>query len=61
MKELGYGKNYKYAHDYEDHIVDQQHLPDKLKDRKYYFPTELGFEAKIKRRFEEIRAKLKKK
>ncbi len=37
MKELGYGKGYKYAHDYEGHVVNQQHLPDKLKDRKYYF------------------------
>lgn len=36
MKELGYGKDYKYAHDYEGHVVNQQHLPDKLKDRRYY-------------------------
>lgn len=35
MKELGYGKGYKYAHDYTDAKVDQQHFPDKLKDRKY--------------------------
>ena len=30
MQDLGYGKDYKYAHDYEDHIVDQQHLPKEL-------------------------------
>jgi putative ATPase len=35
MKELGYGKGYKYAHDYKDAIVDQEHLPDELKGRKY--------------------------
>ncbi len=35
MKELGYGKGYKYAHDFKDAKVDQQHMPDKLKDRKY--------------------------
>lgn len=35
MKELGYGKGYKYAHDYKDAKVDQQHFPDELKDRKY--------------------------
>ncbi len=60
MRKLGYGKGYKYAHDFDDHIVDQQHLPDKIKDHRYYFPTELGFEAKIKARLERIREKLAK-
>jgi putative ATPase len=50
MKELEYGKGYKYAHDYEDAQVDQQHLPDSLKGRKYYHPTERGFEEEIKKR-----------
>ena len=36
MKELGYGKGYKYAHDYKDKKVEQEHMPDKLKDKKYY-------------------------
>lgn len=35
MKELGYGKNYKYAHDFKNKKVNQQHMPDELKDRKY--------------------------
>src|SRR3990170_4362675 len=35
MKKLGYGKNYQYAHNFPDHVVDQQHLPDELKTRKY--------------------------
>jgi len=59
MKEFGYGKGYKYAHDFDNHIVEQEHLPEKLRGRKYYIPTEQGFEAKVKRRFEEIRRKLR--
>jgi putative ATPase len=47
MKNLGYGKDYKYAHDYEGHFVEQQNLPDAIKNRRYYFPTELGFEKTI--------------
>lgn len=37
MKGLGYGKGYQYAHDYEGAAVEQQHLPDKLRERRYYF------------------------
>ncbi len=48
MKNLGYSKDYKYAHSYEGNKVDQQHLPDKIKDKIYYEPTENGFEKKIK-------------
>ena len=36
MKEFGYGEGYKYAHDYEGGYVEQQYLPDKIKDKKYY-------------------------
>ncbi|MDD4364100.1 MAG: replication-associated recombination protein A [Atribacterota bacterium] len=50
MKEMNYGKGYQYAHDYEDAIVEQQHLPDKLKNKRYYIPTERGFEKQIKRK-----------
>lgn len=52
MKAWGYGKGYKYAHDYEDAHVDQQHLPDALKDRTYYEPTDRGIEGKIRKSFE---------
>ena len=45
MKQSGYGKGYKYAHDYPDAKVDQVHLPESLKDRKFYKPTNRGFEA----------------
>lgn len=47
MKNLGYGKGYKYAHDFEGHFVEQQNLPDQIKNKRYYFPTELGFEKTI--------------
>lgn len=48
MKDLEYGKDYQYAHDYLDALVQQQHLPDQLKNRKYYFPTNRGLEKDIK-------------
>lgn len=50
MKELDYGKEYKYSHDYEGHFENQQYLPDELKDKVYYKPTGIGEEAKIKER-----------
>ena len=48
MSDLGYGIGYKYAHDYEGHIVDQQYLPDEMAGTVYYEPTGLGYEQKIK-------------
>jgi len=53
MREVGYGDAYKYAHDYEGHFVEQQNMPDSLKDRRYYAPGDLGFEAEIKARMKE--------
>ena len=55
MKGLGYGKGYEYAHDLEEKVADMQCLPDNLKDRVYYRPTEEGIEKRIKARLEEIR------
>ncbi len=52
MKEWGYGKGYQYAHDFADAKVDQQHLPDQLIGRRYYFPTDRGHEGKIKGKLE---------
>jgi len=40
LKQMGYGKGYKYAHDFEGAQVDQQHLPDELKDARFYEPTD---------------------
>ena len=56
MKELGYGSDYKYAHDFEEKVTDMQCLPDALAGRRYYLPTEQGTEAKFKQRLESIRA-----
>ncbi len=56
MKEWGYGKGYKYAHNFEDAQVDQQHLPDNLKGRIYYEPTDRGLEEKIKQKLDARRA-----
>lgn len=50
MKDLNYGKDYKYSHNYEGHFEKQQYLPDELKDKVYYKPTGIGEEAKIKER-----------
>jgi putative ATPase len=52
MEKLGYGKNYKYAHNFPDHIVEQQHMPKELEGRKYYSPAESGHENQIKQRLQ---------
>ncbi|MFP3975147.1 MAG: replication-associated recombination protein A [Dehalococcoidia bacterium] len=52
MRQLGYGKGYRYAHDYPEHFVKQQNLPDSLQGRKYYEPGDQGFETEIARRLE---------
>jgi putative ATPase len=55
MKGLGYGKNYQYAHDTEAKVADMQCLPDSLRDRVYYRPTNEGVEKRIRERLEEIK------
>ena len=57
MKDLGYGKDYKYAHNFEGHYVEQQHLPDSVKDKHFYTPGELGYEHQIANRLKEWRQK----
>ncbi|MDX2107548.1 MAG: replication-associated recombination protein A [Candidatus Melainabacteria bacterium] len=47
MNEIGYGKGYKYAHDYADGKADMKCLPDELSGRKYYNPSKRGFEGKL--------------
>ena len=47
MKDSGYGKDYKYPHDYEDHFVEQSYLPESLEDRIYYKPSDSGVEKEI--------------
>ena len=55
MKELGYGKDYQFAHDAEEKLTNMQCLPDSLAGREYYRPTEEGTEGKIKKRLQEIK------
>ncbi len=55
MKAFGYGEGYQYAHNLEAKVADMQCLPDNLKDRVYYHPTDEGVEKRIKARLEEIR------
>jgi putative ATPase len=59
MKDLGYGARYRYAHDYDDAAIDQQHLPEPLAGRTYYEPTDRGFEARLKERMAEMMERLK--
>ena len=55
MKNLGYGKGYQYAHDAPEARVDQEHLPEALRGRTYYRPTDRGLEAELSRRLAEWR------
>lgn len=55
MKDIGYGKGYQYAHDYKDKLTAMQCLPDSLKDKTYYHPTEQGVEGRFKQRLEYIK------
>ena len=52
---LGHGIGYKYAHDYPNHYVKQQYLPDGLTDRKFYRPSENGYEQQIREYFHKIK------
>ncbi len=63
MKELGYGKDYKYAHNYENAYAPQDYLPDEIKGQQFYAPTDRGYEKTVKQRLEkwrEFKEKLKK-
>jgi putative ATPase len=54
MKAEGYGRGYQYAHDYDDKVTAMECLPDSLRGRRYYHPTDQGLEARIRQRMEEI-------
>jgi putative ATPase len=58
MKDLGYGRDYKYAHDYSETYVAQHYLPETLQGNYYYFPREQGYERNIKQRVENWRSRL---
>lgn len=55
MKDLGYGKDYEYSHDYKYHMTDMVCLPEALKDRVYYVPKDQGSELKVKKRMQDIK------
>ena len=56
MKDLGYSKGYQYAHELESKVAAMQCLPDSLRDRVYYLPTNEGVEKRIRERLAEIKA-----
>jgi putative ATPase len=60
MKDLGYGRDYKYAHNYDDAYAPQQYLPDQLQGNLYYIPQERGYEKQIKQRLDHWRSLLNK-
>jgi putative ATPase len=61
MKELGYGKGYQYAHDLKDKVADMECLPESLKGRQYYHPTDQGMERRIQEILAEIKQRKKRK
>jgi putative ATPase len=61
MRGIGYGKDYKYAHDYEDAYVPQNYLPERLRGQRFYLPTERGHEKRIKGLLEQWRSLQEKK
>ena len=54
MAHFGYGKGYQYAHHASDRLTDMQCLPNNLKDRRYYRPTDEGFEKRLKEKLQAI-------
>ncbi|GBD25495.1 Replication-associated recombination protein A [bacterium HR30] len=60
MRELGYGRGYEYAHDFPEHFSDQPHLPEALRDRTYYLPTDQGEEKAIAERLARWRERRRK-
>jgi len=54
MKDLNYGNDYKYSHDFDEHFVEQQYLPDELQDKVYYEPTGLGDEKTLRERLTKL-------
>jgi putative ATPase len=60
MRDLGYGKGYQYAHDLEGKVADMECLPQSLRGRRYYEPTDQGMERRIQEILDSIRAIKKK-
>ncbi|MBQ3456455.1 MAG: replication-associated recombination protein A, partial [Synergistaceae bacterium] len=56
MRELEYGKGYQYAHDFDGHITEMECLPENLRGREYYHPSEMGSETHYRKRLENIKS-----
>lgn len=54
MKELGYGKEYQYPHDFENHFIEENYLPEELKNAQYYFPTDIAQEKNLRERLKQL-------
>jgi putative ATPase len=54
MKDVGYGTGYQYAHDFDDKTTSMPCLPESLRNRRYYLPTEEGWEKGLKQRMDEL-------
>ncbi len=54
MQSLGYGRDYKYPHNFPGHFIKEKYLPENLKGKKYYFPSDQGFEEEIKRKIQKL-------
>jgi putative ATPase len=57
MREMGYGRGYRYDHSFPEHHSGQEHLPERLAGRQYYIPGELGYEKRIKEWLERLRGR----
>ncbi|HBE44725.1 MAG TPA: hypothetical protein DDW17_04530, partial [Deltaproteobacteria bacterium] len=55
MESLGYGRGYLYPHNFKDAIVKQAYMPEELKNKRYYHPTERGHEKRLKEFMEKVR------
>ena len=53
MRDMGYGQGYRYGHDYEGGFAPMDNLPESLRDRRYYRPTDRGYERTVAQRLEE--------
>lgn len=60
MKSFGYGRDYKYSHNFENHFIEENYFPKELEGTQYYHPTDLGQEKNLKERLKSLWKKLKK-
>jgi putative ATPase len=60
MKQLGYGKDYRYPHSFDNHFIEEGYLPEEIKNKQYYLPSENGNEKQIKERLKALWKNIKK-